>query len=259
MNQQPHNFNTASCEIYLCLQTVEDVRQKAKSGYGPSAYANLQILKNVFDKCYPTLCKYHDQLIVESDGPVDPIEIAGETHYWSSAHQAATGIVELTLKNLFYPVVGDWKGMTRKRDKDGRWTLDKLGEWTQVTDQDEQHRRAKLILAKRGTWFDVDPVWLAKLYERLKRERAKVIDSERKLLAAETVTSSTTNGKQPTSKKRGRKSKLEEHKEIAAKYDKGLKSGKYKNQEDFRAKEHSDKSAAWMSKVLDRVAKLENS
>ena len=153
-------FEKASQRAELWLNAVEMIAEFGERGDVDSAYRDLAHLAGEYNRHFPALNAEMHRLRALSDGPVmwehgrgwsaiSRVPKAAYPHRWSSAHEAAVGIVRIALDSLLVPVTGRRNG---KKD-------------------------AAKILAARWKAISISLDEVADLQERIRRERAKLSEA----------------------------------------------------------------------------------
>ena len=127
------------------------------------AFRTLVRLQQQYSSHHDTLVSWHERCAAVSDGQTT---VPGwNSHHYSSAHEAALGVIRTALSTLFIPVISD----------EGEFDVS-LGGFTPipVTDEIEQQRRFVRLIAEHGNAFDLEPGWVSSLQERIRRERNKL-------------------------------------------------------------------------------------
>ena len=152
------DFKVASRRAEAWLGFVHRITYFGKLGRVDPAYKLLEILQNEYYKHRDNLNAVADQLRPLSDSPFNwglgrgwsgILKSDGPVSCWSSAHEAAVGIAEITLAALFGPLEG-------------------------ITPA-EQFALAKRLLANHWQALVIKDDELAALRERIRRERAKLL------------------------------------------------------------------------------------
>lgn len=164
----PDSFKAASKAAESWVARVSLVATLGKLGNVDEAYNLLAALPHSLQDSYKdhaeTLETVEQELSAISDGPVkwetgrgrssiceDPTHVY--PHCWSSAHEAALGIADLALELLVSPLA-------------------------QVSDPSKQKKLAEELLTARWKAVAMTADEVASLRERIRRERAKLLDLE---------------------------------------------------------------------------------
>ena len=163
-------FQVASEAAESWLNTVYGIAGYGRIGNFDVAYGLLLptpategcSLQESFQEHASLLSSMSNRLAAVSDGPIDwanrglraiaKLPAAMYPHVWSSAHEAASGLAALALNLLAAPVAG-------------------------ITDPREQWDTAEHFLTSRWKALDMPMEEVARLQERVRRERAKVLVS----------------------------------------------------------------------------------